>query len=151
MNVRDVMRRAATIHPAETVRNAIQLARTRGVRHLVIVENGKICGIVADRDVKEAVARAAAREELGEPSLLTRLPVEAIMTRDVITIHPAEPVQMAARRMLDHQISALPVVENEQLVGIVAESDLLGIVAGAMVPDRAGSGRERLDQPSGRL
>jgi acetoin utilization protein AcuB len=130
MLVQDVMRaEVITIAPHTTLPEAIRLARERGVRHLPVVEDGRLVGIVSDRDLKRAMASPAtslAKQEL--TFLLNRLQVREIMTPHVVTTAPMLPVEDAARVLLSEKISALPVTEGDRLVGIVSETDLLGLL-----------------------
>ncbi|MBI2528364.1 MAG: CBS domain-containing protein [Candidatus Rokubacteria bacterium] len=134
MLVRDVMQSKVTvISPATTVPEAVRLAQLRGIRHLPVVENGEITGMVSDRDLKRAMPSGATVLEAHELRyLLERLPVSEIMTRVVITTGPMFPVEEAARLMVAERISALPVTEGGRLVGIVTETDVLELFVRAM-------------------
>jgi acetoin utilization protein AcuB len=134
MLVRDVMHSKVTvISPGTTVPEAVRLAQLRGIRHLPVVENGEIAGMVSDRDLKRAMPSAATVLEAHELRyLLERLPVSEIMTRAVITTGPMFPVEEAARLMVAERISALPVTEGGRLVGIVTETDVLDLFVRAM-------------------
>ena len=144
MLVQDVMQsKVVTITPETTLPEAVRLARARGVRHLPVVEEGKLVGIVSDRDLKQAMASPATSLEIHELHyLLDRLNVAEIMTRGVITIGPMFPVEEAARLMVTEKISALPVTDAGRLVGIVTETDVLGLFVKAM---GAGEPSSRLD------
>lgn len=122
-----------TVQPRATVQEAIALARARGVRHLPVVEDGQLVGIVSDRDLKRAlVPEAAASRLAGLGDLAARLTVTDIMTRSVTTIGPTFAVEDAARVMLRERISALPVLDGGRLVGIVTETDLLALLVRAL-------------------
>jgi len=99
MLVHDIMQpRVITAPPQTDVAEALAILRTRGVRHLVILDGDALVGIVSDRDVKQA---GALDERLG------RWTVGDIMSRSVITIEPSAPVEDAAQLMLTNTISAL--------------------------------------------
>ena len=134
MLVRDVMQlQVLVISPTTTVPEAVQLAQRRGIRHLPVVEDGKLCGMVSDRDLKRAMPSGATTLEAHELRyLLQRLAVSEIMTRTVITTGPMFPVEEAARLMVERKISALPVTEGERLIGIVTETDVLTLFVKAM-------------------
>ena len=144
MLVQDVMHTTlTTITPKTTLPQAIRLVQQRGIRHLPVVENGELVGIVSDRDLKRAMASPATSLEVRELNyLLDRLTVAEIMTRAVITIAPMFPVEEAARLMVKEKISALPVTEGGRLVGIVTETDVLELLVKAM---GAGEPSSRLD------
>jgi CBS domain-containing protein len=127
MLVKDVMQTSlTTVGPDTTLPEALRLMHQGRIRHLPVVADGKLVGIVSDRDLKRAMASPAtslAAQEL--TYLLERLRLSEIMTRSVITILPGAPVEEAARIMLREKISAVPVTEAGQLIGIVTETDVL--------------------------
>jgi acetoin utilization protein AcuB len=134
MLVRDVMQsRLVTVEPATTLPQAVRLAAERRVRHLPVIERGELVGILSDRDLKRAMASPATSLSVHELNyLLDRLTVAEIMTRTVITIGPAVPVEEAGRLMVQEKISGLPVMEGGRLVGIVTETDLLELLVRAL-------------------
>src|SRR5574342_241608 len=144
MLVRDVMQsNVVTVEPRTTLPMALRLVQQRGIRHLPVVDGGKLVGIVSDRDLKRAMASSASTLERHELTyLLDRLTLEEIMTRAVITTAPMFPVEEAARVMVKERISALPVTEGGRLVGIVTETDVLDLFVRAM---GAGEPSSRLD------
>lgn len=133
MLVQDIMqRRVITATPSTGISEAAGLLRTRGVRHLIIVEDDALVGIVSDRDFKQAPQS----NRLGESV------VDNFMTRAVITIEPTAPVEDAARVMLTEKISALPVAQGGHLVGIVTETDVVRLFVKAL---GAGEPSSRID------
>ena len=134
MLVQDIMQaELITITPETALPEALRLVQRRGVRHLPVVENGNLVGIVSDRDLKRAMPSAATSLSAQELNyLLDRVKVGEFMTRGVITIAPMFPVEEAARIMVTEKISALPVTEGGRLVGIVTETDVLRLFAKAM-------------------
>jgi acetoin utilization protein AcuB len=149
MMVRDVMQtRVLTIAPDTTLPEAVRLAGERGVRHLPVLHDGKLVGLVSDRDLKRAMASSATSLEVHELNyLVQRLAVREFMTRTIITVRPNCPVKEAARLMLLHKIGALPVTDGEALVGIVTETDLLKLLVTAGEPpdDRSPGGNPDRD------
>ena len=144
MLVRDVLTpNVISVSPKTTLPEAVRLMRERGIRHLPVVEDGKLVGIVSDRDLKRAMASPATSLEVHELTyLLNRLAVGEIMTRTVITIGAMFPVEEAARLMVMEKVSALPVTDADRLVGIVTETDVLDLFVRAM---GAGTPSRRLD------
>ena len=144
MLVRDVMQsKLVTVGPKTTLPQAMRLAAERRIRHLPVVEDGELLGIVSDRDLKQAMASPATSLEVHELNyLLSRLVVAEIMTKTVITIGPLSPVEEAARLMLLEKISALLVMDGGQLVGIITETDVLDLLVRAL---GAGTPSTRLD------
>lgn len=148
MVVQEVMQtKVFTIAPDTTLPEAVRLAEERGVRHLPVLHDGKLVGLVSDRDLKRAMASSATSLEVHELNyLVQRLAVREFMTRTIITVRPTCLVKDAARLMLLHKIGALPVTDGEALVGIVTETDFLKLfVAGEAPDDRSPAGNPDRD------
>ncbi len=111
------------------VDDALRLMRDRNVRRLPVVDsNGGLVGIVSDKDLYLASPSPATSLDIFELRyLLSRLHVEKIMSTPVITVTPKTPLEEAARIMADKKIGGLPVIEGNNLVGIITESDLFKI------------------------
>lgn len=133
MLVRDWMTTVlVTVRPGAPVAEAQHLMRHRRIRHLPVVESGRLAGIITDRDVRTTLPSPATSLAAGEIRyLLDRLLVERVMTRSVITIGPDAPIAEAVSLLLSHRIGALPVVQDTRLVGIITETDLLRAFAAA--------------------
>jgi acetoin utilization protein AcuB len=132
MLVREVMQSpVVTVTPETTLPEALGLLQGRRIRHLPVVEEGRLVGIVSDRDVKQAMPWRATALDAHEIGHLQRLPVRELMTRAVVTIGPMFPVEQAAQVMAVEKISALPVTEGGRLVGIVTETDVLQMLVRA--------------------
>jgi acetoin utilization protein AcuB len=113
--------------PATPVLEARQLMLKERIRHLLVTEDdGRLVGIVTDRDIRLNLPSQATSLSVWEINhLLTKLTVGEVMTRAVITIGPDREARDAAVLMLDHAIGALPVMDGGRLVGIVTEADIL--------------------------
>jgi acetoin utilization protein AcuB len=123
-------RKLITVSPEDSVERAVQLLRQRGVRHLLVLKNGRLVGIVSDRDLKRALDPAKSRKKKllnlgGLFFLLEPFVIREIMTRDVVSIEPDASAQMAASLMVEMKFGALPVAKNDKLLGIITETDLL--------------------------
>jgi acetoin utilization protein AcuB len=115
-----------TVSPEDSFRHAMTLIRQRGIRHLPVVEDGRLVGIVTDRDLRQASPSPATSLEVHELHfLLERVRIREIMTTKVHTVTPDSPIEEAARLMLRYKIGGLPVVQGESLVGILTETDIL--------------------------
>jgi acetoin utilization protein AcuB len=126
LRVRDLMSRdAVTIAPDAPLAEALRTMREREIRHLPVVEpDGRLVGIVTDRDLRHAVlARFHALRD-AERDLL----VQDVMTCGVVTVEADAPVARAAALMYERRIGSVPVVEGGRLIGIVTERDLLRAV-----------------------
>jgi acetoin utilization protein AcuB len=102
-----------TIRSDATLAKANSLMDAGGFRRLPVVENGRLIGILTERDL---------HEHLG---YLGNTVVSAVMSTRLITVTAKDTVEEAARTMLKHKIGALPVLQNGSLMGIVTASDLL--------------------------
>lgn len=121
MLVRDVMRHPVfTVGPETTLEEAYRFLLEKGIRHLPVVQDGRLVGILTDRDIRLATSHLNPK---GPCPGCTR--VEEVMTRGVVTAHPLDPVEEAARVMRERKIGCLPVLEDGELVGIVTGIDLL--------------------------
>jgi acetoin utilization protein AcuB len=117
-----------TVGPMTTVREARRLLHYYGVRHLPVVSNDGVVGMISDRDVR---IDDSALSQLGAPSQVSTVLgssklVEDVMSSPAYVIGVDETVEAAARLMLSRRISALPVVDAENhLVGVVTTTDCL--------------------------
>jgi acetoin utilization protein AcuB len=123
-----------TAHPitidAETsVTDALNFMRQNHVRRLpVLGKRGHLIGIVAEKDLLYASPSPATSLSVHEISyLLSKLKVQEIMNREIITVCPDCPLEEAARIMVDHKIGGLPVVDGGELVGLITETDLFRV------------------------
>ena len=119
-----------TVNPTTPVSEARGLMQRKRIRHLPVMEGERLVGIVTDRDIRLTLPSPATSLSVWEVNyLLTKLTVEQVMTRSVITIGPDRQTQEAVRLMLEHKIGALPVTEEGRVVGIITETDLLHALA----------------------
>ncbi len=128
--VRDWMTpRPITIDPRTTLPEAHKLMKQSRIRRLPIVDHGKVVGILTLGDIREASPSDAISLSIFELNfLLARLTVDHIMTRDPVTVSPATTIRQAAQLLLEYKIGGLPVVEGEELVGIITESDIFRVL-----------------------
>lgn len=139
-------------HPETTVPEARALLRREGISRLPILDkHDKLVGIVTEFDLVNASPSAASSLDMWELSyLLSKLHLEKVMHRQVITVTEDTTVEEAARLMADNNISGLPVMRGEELVGIITESDLfriftelfgarkIGVRVTALLPEKRG-------------
>lgn len=112
-----------TIEIHATVEEAEELCKRAGIRHLPVLRSGAFVGILSDRDLRRALGRAKGG---------TR-PIDDFVTLDPIAAEPEQPISLAARLMVEHHISALPIVDTDgDLVGILSAVDLLEPCAAAL-------------------
>jgi len=132
MRVRDLMTaKPITVDPDTPMLQARQRMAEERIRHLVVVDDARVVGIVTDRDIRLNLPSPATSLSVWELNyLLSRLTVGGVMSAAVIVVDPDRPIAEAARLMLDHKIGALPVVDEGRLIGIVTESDSVRAMAG---------------------
>jgi len=121
--VRDSMtREVVTVAPGATAAEALALCRERRIRHLPVVEGGRLVGLISDRDLRSATPA------LGDPdrtAALESITVGDEMAREVVTAHPDDPIEHAAMAMYGKRIGCLPVIGGDELVGILTASDVM--------------------------
>ena len=128
MLVSDRMRRdLVTVTEQATLAQAAALLATRGIRHLpVVAADGRLVGIVTDRDLRSAApSTLAGLSDEAIARLMRETTVGAVMVREVVTVPPAVPLEEAARLLTTRRIGSLPVVEGDHLIGIITETDIL--------------------------
>jgi acetoin utilization protein AcuB len=122
-------RKVITVDPQANIFEAQELMAENKIRHLPVVEaNGRLVGIVTDRDIRSALPYKFFKEAPSgeEKKNLTQLKINEIMTRDPITISPSHTIQDALLIIQDAKVGALPVAdENRTLLGIISVRDLL--------------------------
>ncbi|HWL95364.1 MAG TPA: CBS domain-containing protein [Phycisphaerae bacterium] len=116
-----------TLAPTAHFADALRTMQTRKIRHIPIVENEKLAGIVSDHDLRKAVGGLAiALQNSGQQSRHhSEIVMADVMTRQVKTTDPSATLAQVATIMVADRIGTLPVVESDRLVGIISESDLL--------------------------
>ena len=142
MFVRDVMTpNPITVKPDVAFQDALKLLRDKGVRRLPVVnDEGKLVGIITEKDLLYASPSKATTLDVWELSyLLSKLKVEDIMTKEVITISDDTPIEEAAKVMADKKVGALPVMRDGELVGIITETDIFKVLLKLLGAGREGS------------
>jgi len=110
---------------------ADDIMKMKRLRHLPVVEEGRLVGILTQRDLFHAALSTAMNfGEKAQKEFLKTVVVKEVMTDEVLSIDPNADVKEAARLMIEHKIGCLPVVESGKLVGLVTETDLLRVIAG---------------------
>jgi acetoin utilization protein AcuB len=141
-----------TGHPDMSVMDAQDLMKSKGFRHLPIVdESDLLIGLVTRRTLATALPSDTSNLSRFEISyILDQIKVRSVMIEDVICAEPDMPIEIAARIMADEQISGMPVMDGNQLVGIITDNDLFntmvsllgarnpGIRVTVLQPDRTG-------------
>lgn len=128
-------RPAVTITADAACREAIDLMKARTIRHLPVVDQGRLVGIVTDRDLRHVLLDPAIQDRLGQAvEILESRTVRDVMTWAVISVGPQTGLRQAARLMYEQKIGALPVVHAGRVVGVLTERDVLRAFA-ALTPE----------------
>lgn len=115
-----------TVTPENSLPDAIEVMRSRGVRHLPVVEGDRVVGVLSHSDIAAAGPSASTTFSAGEVTyLLAKLKVAKVMTRNPVTVSPDALLEEAAVLLRDNRIEMLPVVDGGRLVGVITESAIL--------------------------
>jgi CBS domain-containing protein len=119
MLVRDMMNRTpGTIAPEATLADALALMAQKKNRHLIVMDGVAMVGILSDRDLAMYYDPSGMTEARWK-----QVTVRQIMTAQPVAIGSGAPVREAARLLLKSAVSALPVIDNGQLVGVLSDRD----------------------------
>lgn len=136
-----------TVSADTPVMEAMQRLREGGYRRLPVTRDGKLIGIVTDRDLKEATPSKATTLSIYELNyLLSKLRVKDVMKSPVITVRADDPIEQAALLMEEHRVSGLPVLDGSKLVGILTITDLMRALV-SFLALREGGTRVTVDLP----
>lgn len=108
-------RNLVTVTSESSIQTAIQLMKTHSIRHLPVVDDGRFVGFVTESDLRGVII----------PSMIEDISIKDVMITNPITVAPQDTVEKAAILLSRHKIGGLPVVEGEQLVGIITVADVL--------------------------
>jgi len=123
-----------TISPDATLVEASDIIKKKKIDHLLVVNGkGKLVGIVSDRDLKQYWASPATTLSTHELNyLLDKILVKMIMVKTVVTVTPETTIERAAYIMQTNNINSLPVMEGDDLVGIITSTDVMGVLLEAL-------------------
>ncbi len=123
-------REVITLKRSDSLKFGKDIMTQKRVRHFPVVEDGKVVGVVSQRDLFRASLASALRyEEKIEKAFLDNLSIKGVTNESPVTVSPDTAITEAARLMVDKKIGCLPVVEHEKLVGLVTETDFLKVLA----------------------
>lgn len=114
-----------TVSPEDNVADTMALMREKKINRLPVVEKGKLVGIVTDGDLREVSPSPATTLSIFELNyLVAKTPIREIAVKNVVSCTPETKIEDAALQMRDHEIGALPVLDQGKLVGIITETDI---------------------------
>jgi acetoin utilization protein AcuB len=120
-----------SIKPRDTILRARELMEKQRINQLPVVVRGRLVGIITDRDLRDAFPSilnilGRRRRSRRRPSASAgEIPVEEVMTRNVLTLPPDGTIDHAAQLIRRERIGAVPIVEKGKVVGILTRSNLL--------------------------
>ena len=140
-----------TVRPDMSLIDALNLMKQEHIRRTPVVKDGKLVGIVSEKDLLNASPSPATSLSIYEMNyLLSKLQIKDVMTKDVLTVTEDTPIEEAARIMADNKIGSMPVVRDDRIVGMITETDLfkmllelmgareMGVRVTALVSDERG-------------
>lgn len=114
-----------TVTPDDSISDAMRLMREHRVKHLPVLKEAKIKGVVSDRDIRDFSPSGATSLDIYELHyLIAKAKVREIMQAKVVTTTPDTPIEEAAMLLYDKNIGCLPAVENGRLEGIISDRDI---------------------------
>jgi acetoin utilization protein AcuB len=116
------------VAPDMPVQDALIQMRKDKVSRYPVMKKGKLVGIVSEDDLLNASPSDATSLSVWEINyLLSKITVERVMTKEVVTVTEDTPIEEAARLMADHRIGGIPVVRGKDVVGIITQTDIFRI------------------------
>lgn len=138
VRVHDIMQKnAVTIAAGDRLSTAEDIMTLGGVRHMPVVQGGRLVGVVTERDLLRASLSSVARIDVRDRrAFLGTIEISQIMSSPAVVTHPKDSVEDAALMMASRKIGCLPVVDDRgELVGLVTETGLLRYLAHAAERD----------------
>jgi CBS domain-containing membrane protein len=118
-----------TLKPDDTLDLANDIISLGRIRHVPVVDGGKLIGIISERDLIGAAAnRIFGLKQRSKSALLKSVLIKHVMRKRVVTVDPDTPITNAAHLMADKKIGCVPVVSEGSLVGLVTTTDVLRYV-----------------------
>jgi acetoin utilization protein AcuB len=129
-----------TVEANDPMQKATELLKDHHIRILPVMADGKLVGIITDRDLKRASASDANSLEIHElVYLLSKIKVKEIMTKEPIAIPPYYTLEETARVLLENKISGAPVVSDKgKVIGIITRDDMLKVLVNMTGVDKRG-------------
>jgi acetoin utilization protein AcuB len=114
-----------TISPDMPIAEAMNMMKVEKVRRFPVVKEGKLLGVVSDKDLLNASPSPVSTLSIWEMNyLLNKITVSEVMVKNVLSVTEDTPIEQAARIMADNKIGGLPVMRDGGVVGMITETDL---------------------------
>ncbi|SPQ01285.1 CBS domain pair family protein [Candidatus Sulfobium mesophilum] len=118
-------RRVFSVKPDDSISEVVKMIKEKGIKHVPVAEQGRLKGIVSDRDIKDYCPSKATSLDMYELHyLLAKTKVREVMKTKVFTTSPDIPIEGAAMALYDKDIGCLPVVDDGKIVGIISDRDI---------------------------
>ena len=114
-----------TLEPEDSLMQALETMRLRGVRRIPIVLAGMLVGLLVEGDLKRAEPSTLSQSQEDFTRVMEGTTISRIMIQDPVTVTAATPLIEAARTLHSTKYGSLPVVEDGRLVGIITDNDML--------------------------
>jgi acetoin utilization protein AcuB len=117
-----------SVTPETSIHDALAMFKKEHIRRAPVMKNGKMLGIVSEKDLLNASPSPVTSLSVWEMNyLLSKVTIKSVMTKKVRTVDIGTPIEEAARIMADLKIGGLPVLRSGKVVGIITETDLFKI------------------------
>jgi len=117
-----------SVSPDASINDVLAMFKKEHIRRAPVIKDGKLVGIVSERDLLNASPTSVTTLSVWELNyLISKVKIKNVMTRKVITVNKETPIEEAARIMADKKIGGIPVVDGDRVVGMITETDLFKI------------------------
>jgi acetoin utilization protein AcuB len=128
-----------SVSPEMPIIDVLNMMKRERIRRAPVVKDGKLVGIVSDKDLLNASPSPATSLSIWELNyLLSKIRINDVMTKKVLTVSEDTPIEEAARIMADNKVGGLPVMRDDHVVGIITETDLFKLFLELMGAREAG-------------
>lgn len=117
-----------SVSPDAPINDVLAMFKKEHIRRAPVVKNGKLVGIVSEKDLLNASPSDATTLSIWEMHyLISKVKIKDVMSKKVVTVNRDTPIEEAARIMADKKIGGMPVVDGDRVVGMITETDLFKI------------------------
>lgn len=117
-----------SVLPDTSINDVLAMFKKEHIRRAPVIKDGKLVGIVSERDLLNAAPSSATTLSIWEMNyLVSKVKIKQVMSKKVITVSRDTPIEEAARIMADKKIGGLPVVDSDRVVGMITETDLFKV------------------------
>lgn len=137
---RRMTRNVITVTPGTSILKVKNLLKEYNIEQVPVVEGKKLVGIITDRDIRDNSASPASTLSVHELNyLLSEMKAREVMTKKLYTVSAGTTIETAAKLINEKRVNSLPVVVNDELVGIITTCDMLNVLLEFMGMDMPSS------------